>query len=80
MVLNEKMRGMASESSDQYGVQVNVKLGTHTREMLRLVAEFEDVKPSELVRHWIREKIAEYRKDRLFLKFFEKREARQKET
>jgi hypothetical protein len=60
--------------SEQYGVQVNVKIGSRTRDALNLVAEFEDVKPSELVRHWVREKLAEYRKDRLFLKWLEKRE------
>jgi len=62
----------------EYGIQVNVKIGSRTKSALEQVAEFEDIKPSELVRNWIREKLAEYRKDRLYMKWLEKRENREK--
>lgn len=60
----------------EYGSQVNVKIGPRTRRLLILAAEFEDIKPSELVRNWIRERLAEYRKDRLFRKWLHNKEAR----
>ena len=64
---------MLSESQSQYPVQVNFKIGSRTNKFLDAVAGFEDVKKSELVRHWVREKLAEYRKDRLFLRWYEKK-------
>lgn len=64
----------------EYKHQVNVKLGDATYESLNNIAEFEDIKPSELIRDWIREKIVQYRqKDRLYLRFLEKKEKREKQ-
>jgi len=59
----------------EYKHQLNVKLGDRTFNELNFVSEFEDIKPGELVRNWIREKLAEYRqKDRLFQRWVEKRQ------
>ena len=71
--------GRREGMEQQYPVQVNFKIGFGTKYFLDMVAEFEDIKPSEFIRHWVREKLAEYRKDRLFLRWFEKREKRQEE-
>ena len=62
----------------EYKHQVNVKLGDATHESLNNIAEFEDIKPGELIRDWIREKIVQYRKDRLYLRWLEKKEKREK--
>ena len=60
----------------EYKHQVNVKLGDATHESLNNIATFEDIKPGELIRDWIREKIVQYRKDRLYLRWLEKKEKR----
>jgi len=48
--------------SEKYLHQFNVKLSYTLRDALEDLAKREGVKPSELVRNWIREKIAESKK------------------
>ena len=72
--MSERFGPKPKKGVEQYPVQVNFKIGPRTKRFLDSVAQFEDIKPSELVRHWVREKLAEYRKDRLFLRWQEKRE------
>jgi len=48
--------------SEKYVYQFNVKLSYTLRDALVELAKSQGVKPSELVRNWIREKIAESRK------------------
>ena len=50
--------------SEKYLYQFNVKLSHTLRAGLEEVAHAQGVKASELVRNWIREKIAEYRRRR----------------
>ena len=46
--------------------QFNLKVTIEVADMLRSIGVFEGLKPTELVRKWITDKIGEYRKDRIF--------------
>lgn len=48
--------------------QLNVKLSLSTKDMLDAIGVFEGLKPTELVRMWITEKIGEYRKNKMFVR------------
>lgn len=50
--------------TEKYLYQLNVKLSYLLRDDLLAVSKAQGVKPSELVRNWIREKVVEYKKRR----------------
>jgi len=46
--------------------QINLRLSGEIMKLLKAIGVFEGLKPTELVRTWVTEKVGEYRKDRIF--------------
>lgn len=53
--------------------QLNIRIPDEMLTDLETIAEYEHSKVPELVRSWVRDKISEYRKDKRFREWLEKK-------